>query len=37
MYEEHFDFSAAHLSRVTLFVEEDVALDPVHVGFFGAD
>jgi len=30
------DLRGAHLRRMTLAVEEDVALDPVHVGFLSA-
>jgi len=35
--EEGFDLGGAHLGRVALVVEEDVALDPTDVGFFGAE
>ena len=35
--EKGLDFWCAHLSRVADVVEVDVALDPVDVGFFGAN
>ncbi len=35
--EERFHFRAAHVFGVALVMKQDKALDPVHVGFFGAD
>jgi hypothetical protein len=37
MSEEGFDFWDAHLFWLSFIVEEDVALDPIDVGTFGAD
>jgi len=34
--EEASNFGRSHLGGMTLAVEEDVAADPPHVGFFGA-
>src|SRR5262249_51626856 len=34
--QERGDLGGAHLGWVALAVEEDVAFDPVHVGFLGA-
>ena len=36
MGEEGADFVCAHVFGVSFLMEEDVAADPVYVGFFGA-
>ena len=33
--QKSLNFGSAHLSRMALAVEENVALDPIQVGFFG--
>jgi F420-dependent methylenetetrahydromethanopterin dehydrogenase len=35
--EKGFDVRVTHFSRMAFVVEENEALDPVDVGFFGAD
>jgi len=35
--EKGLDFGVAHLGGMAFVVEQDVAPDPVHVGFLGAD
>jgi len=35
--EEGFDLRRTRLAGVSFIVEQDVALDPVHVGSFGVD
>jgi len=35
--QEGLDFGRAHVFGMAFVVEQDEALDPVHVGFFGAD
>jgi hypothetical protein len=36
MCEKCFDFSFAYLLGMVLIVKEDVAANPLHVGFFSA-